>query len=68
MKVNDIFVFKNSKDVPIELRGKTVKVVLNKPNPSNKDIPSFEHGFVHFEINNKYMGFCGEDWFKRMVV
>jgi hypothetical protein len=67
MKINQIFKFKNNIHVPDKLRNKLVKIVENCPKPTPKDIPSFEHGFIHLEIDGEYSGFCGENWFLENV-
>lgn len=63
MKINQIYKYKNTKNIPRKYGDKLVKIIKNKPNPTSKDIPSLEHGFIHLEIDGEYSGFCGQDWF-----
>lgn len=46
--------------------GKTVMIRIHAP---KRDIPSFEHGFVHVydAATQEYLGFCGVDYFATIV-
>lgn len=58
---------KKSKPHKSKFHGRTV--VIKENNPSNTDIPSFEHGWVHLydATTNEYLGASGIFYFARSV-
>lgn len=62
-------VISNTCRTPFKLSFHGKEVIIRENNPSNSDIPSFEHGWVHIYDNKTgdYYGACGILCFARSI-